>query len=62
MQNSRGWLGGRCYAVARVFWIVARVLWALWSLMFRFTKLGKLVLERNSIKAPMEGDNSACDL
>ncbi len=33
-----------------------------WSLTSRFTKLGKLVLERNSIKAPMEGDNSACDL
>ncbi len=28
----------------------------------RFTKQGKLVLERNSVKAPMGGDNSACDL
>ncbi len=31
----------------------------LWA---RFTKQGKLALERNSIKAPMRGENSACDL
>ncbi len=28
----------------------------------RFTKQGKLALERNSIKAPMGEENSACDL
>ncbi len=30
--------------------------------MARFTKQGKLALERNSIKAPMGGDTSAGDL
>ncbi len=28
----------------------------------RFTAQGKLALEHNSIKAPMGGGNSACDL
>ncbi len=32
------------------------------TLRARFTKQGKLVLERNSIKVQMGEENSACDL